>query len=201
MPSISRRQITPSNFSDSVHPLLQRVFSARGIQGDDELDYHLTSLLPPQTLKGLSEAVTLLKASVEQQQAVLIVGDFDADGATSCALAMLVLRAMGLQKVEFLVPNRFEYGYGLTPEIVEVAKDFKPDLIITVDNGIASVDGVARAKQLGINVVVTDHHLPPDELPDADAIVNPNQQGCEFPSKHLAGVGVIFYLLSALRAE
>jgi single-stranded-DNA-specific exonuclease len=199
MPTISRRHQSPSQFSGAVHPLLQRIFSARGVTADHDIDYRLKNLLSPNTLKGLPEAVALLMTAFQEQQRVLIVGDFDADGATSCALSILVLRAMGLQQVDFLVPNRFEYGYGLTPEIVGVAKDYQPDLIVTVDNGIASVAGVARAKTLGIKVLITDHHLPPENLPDADAIVNPNQQGCEFPSKHLAGVGVIFYLLSVLR--
>ncbi|MFT5420466.1 MAG: single-stranded-DNA-specific exonuclease [Candidatus Endobugula sp.] len=201
MPTISRRQCDPSQFSDAVHPLLQRIFSARGVHADHEIDYRLNNLLPPSTLKGLPEATELLMAAVQEQQRVLIVGDFDADGATSCALSLLALRAMGLQQVDFLVPNRFEYGYGLTPEIVQVAQDYHPDLIVTVDNGIASVDGVAKAKALGIKVLITDHHLPPENLPNADAIINPNQQGCEFPSKNLAGVGVIFYLLSVLRSS
>lgn len=200
MPKLARREPIPHQFSNAVHPLLQRVFSARGVISDSELDYQLKNLLPPSSLKGLPEAVSLLSDAVQQQKNVLIVGDFDADGATSCALSILALRAMGLQTIDFLVPNRFEYGYGLTPEIVDVASAYHPDLIVTVDNGIASVDGVARANALGIKVLVTDHHLPPSTLPDADAIVNPNQQGCTFPSKHLAGVGVIFYVLSALRS-
>lgn len=200
MLSISRRQPQPCRFSDQVHPLLQRVFAARGAISDDHIDYRLNALLPPDTLKGLPEAVALLITAAEQQQRILIVGDFDADGATGCALSVLALRAMGLPHVDFLVPNRFEYGYGLSEEIVEVAKTYHPDIIITVDNGIASVAGVAKAKALGINVLVTDHHLPPDILPAADAIVNPNQPGCPFPSKNLAGVGVMFYLLSALRS-
>lgn len=191
----------PSDFSASVSPLLQRIYRARGASSDSDVDYHLQSLEKPTSLKHLSEAVDLLVTAIREQQRVLIVGDFDADGATSCALSILALRAMGLHHVDFLVPNRFEYGYGLTPEIVDVAKTYQPDLIVTVDNGIASVDGVAHAKSLGFNVIVTDHHLPPTVLPIADAIVNPNQQGCEFPSKNLAGVGVIFYLLSALRSR
>jgi single-stranded-DNA-specific exonuclease len=190
-----------SDFSESVSPLLQRIYRARGASTDSDVDYNLQSLEKPTSLKHLSEAVALLVTAIREQQRVLIVGDFDADGATSCALSILALRAMGLQHVDFLVPNRFEYGYGLTPEIVDVAKTYQPDLIVTVDNGIASVDGVAHAKSLGFNVIVTDHHLPPTVLPIADAIVNPNQQGCEFPSKNLAGVGVIFYLLSALRSR
>jgi single-stranded-DNA-specific exonuclease len=189
------------NFSEAVSPLLQRIYSSRKAYCDDDIDYQLKNIEQPHSLKGLSEAIDLLVTAVRQQQRVLIVGDFDADGATSCALSILVLNAMGLKQVNFLVPNRFEYGYGLTPEIVDVAKEYQPDLIITVDNGIASVDGVAHAKSLGFKVIVTDHHLPPKILPAADGIVNPNQQGCEFPSKNLAGVGVIFYLLSALRGR
>ena len=201
MPTISRRTLSPSQFSDSVHPLLQRIYSARGAGDDRAIDYRLKNILPPNTLKGLPEATALLLTALQEQQRVLVVGDFDADGATSCALSILALRAMGLQSIDFLVPNRFEYGYGLTPEIVDVALTYKPDLIVTVDNGIASVAGVAKAKALGIKVLVTDHHLPPAVLPNADAIVNPNQHGCQFPSKNLAGVGVIFYVLSALRRE
>jgi single-stranded-DNA-specific exonuclease len=199
MPILSRRESKLHQLSSAIHPLLQRVFSSRGVVEDSELNYQLKNLLPPSLLKGLPDAINLLSTAVVQQQKVMVVGDFDADGATSCALSILALRAMGLQQVDFLVPNRFEYGYGLTPEIVEVANQYQPHLIVTVDNGIASVEGVAKAKSLGIKVLVTDHHLPPEQLPDADAIVNPNQQGCEFPSKNLAGVGVIFYVLTALR--
>jgi len=189
------------NFSELVSPLLQRIYSARNACCDGDVDYRLKNIEQPYSLKGLIDATDLLVLAMREQQRVLIVGDFDADGATSCALSILALKAMGLQQVNFLVPNRFEYGYGLTPEIVDVAKEYQPDLIVTVDNGIASVDGVAHAKSLGFKVIVTDHHLPPNVLPAADAIVNPNQQGCEFPSKNLAGVGVIFYLLSALRSR
>jgi single-stranded-DNA-specific exonuclease len=190
-----------SQFDDETPPLLQRIYAARGAFSNEDIDYRLQHLANPSNLKGLSEAIDILVDVIKHQQRVLIVGDFDADGATSCALSILALRAMGLRQVDFLVPNRFEYGYGLTPEIVDVAKDHSPDLIITVDNGIASIDGVAHAKSLGIKVIVTDHHLPPAELPIADAIVNPNQEGCSFPSKNLAGVGVIFYLLSRLRSK
>lgn len=190
-----------TGFSSSVSPLLKRIYAARNAHTDKDIDYQLLNMAKPQSLKGLAEAIDVLTAAITQQQRVLIVGDFDADGATSCALSILALRAMGLQNIDFLVPNRFEYGYGLTPEIVEVAQSYQPDLIITVDNGIASIDGVAKANDLGIGVIVTDHHLPGNELPAAKAIVNPNQQHCEFPSKNLAGVGVIFYLLSALRSH
>ena len=198
---IKRRSIEQSTqFDESLHPLLQRIYSARGIQHARELEYQFAHLLKP-TFKGLPEAVSLLAEAVVAQAKIIIVGDFDADGATSSALGVLALRAMGLASVDFLVPNRFEYGYGLTPEIVAVAAAQHPDLIITVDNGISSIEGVAVARELGITVIVTDHHLPGSELPDADAIVNPNQPGCEFPSKNLAGVGVIFYVMNALRAE
>lgn len=200
---IKRRSLpeTPSQFSDALHPLLQRVYSARGALTDQQIAIDMSQLLKPHALKGLQPALALLVEALQQQQRILIVGDFDADGATSSALAVLALRALGAGQVDFLVPNRFEFGYGLTPEIVEVAKGFNPDLIITVDNGISSIEGVAQANRAGIKVLVTDHHLPGCQLPDAAAIVNPNQPGCEFGSKNLAGVGVIFYLMSALRTE
>lgn len=199
--SICRRErIQPSFPGSDLPELLQRIYAARGVVRAEELQHQLAHLHKPH-FKGLTEAVNLLADAVVAQANILIVGDFDADGATSCALAVLALRAMGLASVDFLVPNRFEYGYGLTPEIVAVAAAQHPDLIITVDNGISSVEGVRAARELGIAVVVTDHHLPGVELPEADAIVNPNQSGCEFPSKNLAGVGVIFYVMNALRAE
>ncbi len=197
---IKRRPRAENLFSDSLPPLLQQIYSARGVSSDKEIQTDLSGLLTPQSLKGLPEAIELLLTALEQQQRLLIVGDFDADGATSSALAVLALTAMGAESVNFLVPNRFEYGYGLTPEIVEVAKQFSPDLIITVDNGISSIDGVNTANDAGIKVLVTDHHLPGKTLPAAAAIINPNQPGCEFESKNLAGVGVIFYLMTALRA-
>ena len=208
MPIVCQREVRTalevSAFSADIPPLLQRIYAARGACTDHDVDYRLQHLVKPLGLKGLDKAVAILVAAIEQQSRVLIVGDFDADGATSCALSILALTAMGLKQVDYLVPNRFDYGYGLTPEIVDVAVDVtkmqRPDVIITVDNGIASIDGVAYAKSLGIQVIVTDHHLPPDVLPNADAIVNPNQLECEFPSKSLAGVGVIFYVLSALRS-
>ncbi|MDG1938832.1 MAG: single-stranded-DNA-specific exonuclease RecJ [Pseudomonadales bacterium] len=159
----------------------------------------MPSLLPPSQLMGIDAAADLIVAAIESNARILIVGDFDADGATSCALAIRAFEAMGHSDVRFIVPNRFEYGYGLTPEIVELAKPQNPSLIITVDNGISSVDGVAAARAAGIDVLVTDHHLPGEQLPDANVIVNPNQHGCKFPSKALAGVGVIFYVMSAVR--
>jgi single-stranded-DNA-specific exonuclease len=171
-----RAPVLPVEFQTAIHPLLQRIYSARGVQHERELQYQLANLHKP-NFKGMAEAVSLLADAVVAQAKIIIVGDFDADGATSSALAVLALRSMGLPHVDFLVPNRFEYGYGLTPEIVAVAREF------------------------GIAVIVTDHHLPGAYLPNADAIVNPNQPGCEFPSKNLAGVGVIFYVMNALRAE
>lgn len=199
--TIRRREFTQlCQFAQPIHPLLQRIYSARGVLDERELQYQLAHLHKP-GFKGLSEAVSLLADAVVAQAKILIVGDFDADGATSSALAVLALRAMGLPNVDFLVPNRFEYGYGLTPEIVAVAAAQHPDIILTVDNGISSIEGVNAAHELGIVVIVTDHHLPGAYLPDADAIVNPNQPGCEFPSKNLAGVGVIFYVMNALRGE
>ena len=189
------------DFADQLDPLLQRIYQSRGIDSQASLDRRLNCLPEPQSMTGLDAATQRLVTAAKKQQSVLIVGDFDADGATSSALMVLGLRAMGFQSVDFLVPNRFDYGYGLTPEIVDLASEKSPDLIITVDNGISSVEGVARANKLAIEVIVTDHHLPGTQLPDAVAIVNPNQQGCDFPSKNLAGVGVAFYLLIALRTE
>jgi single-stranded-DNA-specific exonuclease len=198
---IRRRIIEQSaHFEQKIHPLLHRIYSARGIQHERELQYQLAQLHKP-NFKGLQDAVSILADAVVAGAKIIIIGDFDADGATSSALAVLALRAMGATNVDFLVPNRFEYGYGLTPEIVAVAAAQQPDVIVTVDNGISSIEGVKAARDLGIAVVVTDHHLAGGELPDADAIVNPNQPGCEFPSKNLAGVGVIFYVMNALRGE
>ncbi len=166
-----------------------------------ELDRSLKVLTPYMSMKGMDEGVQIIADAVTEQRRMLIVGDFDCDGATSSALGLLALRAMGAASVEFLVPNRFEYGYGLSPEIVEVAAQYQPDVLITVDNGISSVSGVQAAKDKGMKVVVTDHHLAGAELPAADALINPNQPGCDFPSKSLCGVGVIFYVMSALRRE
>ncbi len=185
----------------NLPPLLTRLYAARGVQSLVELDKGLARLLPYRQLKGIEAAVELLVQALEQGQRMLIVGDFDADGATASTVGMLGLRMLGAAHVDYLVPNRFEYGYGLTPEIVAVALQRQPQLLITVDNGISSVEGVAAAKAAGLKVLVTDHHLPGAELPAADAIVNPNQLGCEFPSKAMAGVGVIFYVLLALRAR
>ena len=188
-------------FLGELPPLLTRLYAARGVQSEAELDKSLARLIPFQQLKGIDAAVDLLVTALQQRQRILIVGDFDADGATASTVGTLGLRLLGAAHVDYLVPNRFEFGYGLTPEIVAVALQREPQLLITVDNGISSVEGVAAAKAAGLKVLVTDHHLPGDELPAADAIVNPNQPGCEFPSKALAGVGVIFYVLMALRAR
>jgi single-stranded-DNA-specific exonuclease len=190
-----------ANFSEATSPLLQRIYQTRGVSCDADLSLQLSKLPSPKLMHGLDTAVEYLVDVLHTQQKIVIVGDFDADGATSSALMVLALTAMGYQSVEFLVPNRFDYGYGLTPEIVELAQQKKPQLIITVDNGISSIEGVDFANKLGIKVIVTDHHLPGAKLPNAAAIVNPNQPGCEFPCKNLAGVAVAFYLLSALRAK
>jgi single-stranded-DNA-specific exonuclease len=179
---------------------LARALAARGVASAGELEPPLGEMHPPALLGQCQRAASLLADAIEQRQRLLIVADYDCDGATACALAVRGLRAMGAQ-VDFLVPNRFEYGYGLTPELVDLASQRDPDWIITVDNGVASVEGVERANELGIGVVITDHHLPGERLPAARAIVNPNQPGCAFPSKNLAGVGVMFYVLAALRAE
>ncbi len=182
-----------------VHPVLARVFAARGIETPDELDADLASLPPFASLKGIGAASARLADAIARREKIVIVADYDADGATACAVGVRGLAAMGAD-VDFLVPNRFEHGYGLTPEIVVQAAAMAPRLIVTVDNGIASHDGVAHAASLGIEVLITDHHLPAATLPAPALIVNPNQPGCEFPGKHLAGVGVMFYVLLATRA-
>lgn len=197
---IKQRQLPPHDLNlPNIPEVLKRIYAARGITDESQLDKQLQTLLPFNTLKGIGEACLRLEKALVEQQRILIIGDFDADGATSTALAVTALRAMGASCVEYLVPNRFEFGYGLTPSIVEVASKWNPDLIITVDNGIASFEGVETANQLNIDVLITDHHLPSDHLPKACAIVNPNQLGCAFPSKSIAGVGVIFYVMLALR--
>lgn len=187
-------------FTKPLHPVLARLYAARKVGGDLELERGLERLAPVDALHDIERATEILASAIEDRRRILVVGDFDADGATSSALAVRGLRLCGATEVEFLVPNRFEYGYGLTPEIVAVAARWQPDVLVTVDNGIASIEGVAAAKRLGMQVIVTDHHLPGAVLPAADAIVNPNQSGCRFPSKNLAGVGVIFYVMLALRA-
>ncbi|HEX2829498.1 MAG TPA: single-stranded-DNA-specific exonuclease RecJ [Burkholderiales bacterium] len=187
--------------ASGCHPLLARIYAARGVTAPDELDDAFTRLHAPETMMNLEEAARLLADAIEKRAKLTIVADYDADGATACAVGMRALRAFGAD-VAYLVPNRFEYGYGLTPEIARLAHErLRPDVLITVDNGIASLEGVAEANRLGMRVLVTDHHLPGESLPDAWCIVNPNQRGCGFPSKHLAGVGVMFYLMLALRKE
>ena len=183
-----------------VSPLMARLLAARGITEAVQLSANLSSLIPPQTLTHNPAMAKLLADAIAANKKILVIGDYDADGATATAVAVKGLRAFGAT-VDFLVPNRFEYGYGLTPEIVALAATQKPDVIITVDNGIASVDGVAAANSLGIQVLITDHHLPGQETPQAACIINPNQHGCTFASKNLAGVGVMFYGLLCLRAE
>jgi single-stranded-DNA-specific exonuclease len=183
-----------------VPELMAKLLAARGVQEASELEPALKNLINPDSLTNNKQMAVLLADAIAQQKSILVVGDYDADGATATAVAIRGLRAMGA-KVDFLVPNRFEYGYGLTPEIVALAQHSKPDIILTVDNGIASIDGVAYANSLGIQVLITDHHLPAEQTPAATCIVNPNQRLCTFVSKNLAGVGVMFYVLLALRAE
>ncbi|MEO5933575.1 MAG: single-stranded-DNA-specific exonuclease RecJ, partial [Duganella sp.] len=184
-----------------IHPVLARLYAARGLTDIKDLSSELTAMIPPSGLLHIDAAAIFLADAIAAGKRMVIVADYDCDGATACAVALRGLRAMGAN-IDFIVPNRFEYGYGLTPEIVELtAREKRPDIIITVDNGIASIDGVAEANRRGIEVVVTDHHLPADTLPAARVIVNPNQPECGFPSKHIAGVGVVFYVLLALRAE
>jgi single-stranded-DNA-specific exonuclease len=184
-----------------IHPVLARLYVGRGLLDQRELSSELGSMIAPAGLLHIDAAAVFLADAIAAQKKLVIVADYDCDGATACAVGLRGLRMLGA-RVDFIVPNRFEYGYGLTPEIVALAHAEKsPDVIITVDNGIASIDGVAEANRRGIEVVVTDHHLPADTLPAARVIVNPNQPDCGFPSKHLAGVGVMFYVLLAVRAE
>lgn len=194
-PESAKNNLTGQGFT----PLLARIFAARNITQPEQLDTSLKQLIPFTRLKNAVEMGNLLADAITARKKILVIADYDADGATACAVAMRGLNLFGAI-VDFIVPNRFEYGYGLTPEIVQLAAKHQPDILLTVDNGIASVEGVAEANRLGMQVLVTDHHLPGDALPDALCIVNPNQAGCDFPSKHLAGVGVMFYVLLALRA-
>ncbi|MDU0809783.1 MAG: single-stranded-DNA-specific exonuclease RecJ [Burkholderia sp.] len=182
------------------HPILARLYAARGVRSPNDIEITLNKLIPPTSLKGCTEAAALLADMIAKNRKLVVIADYDCDGATSCAVAVRGLRMLGA-KIDYLVPNRFEYGYGLTPEIVELASTWKPDLLITVDNGISSIAGVDAANTRGIDVLITDHHLPGNVLPKARVIVNPNQPGCEFPSKNISGVGVIFYVILALRAE
>ena len=198
---IQQREVTENPLLEGLDPLLRRVYASRDIRVPEQLLLDISVLLPPQSLKGIGQAVDLLYSMLKSQGRILIVSDFDADGATSCALAIRALSGMGFLHVDYIVPDRFAYGYGLSPAIVAMANERAPDLIITVDNGISSHEGVKTAHEFGIKVLITDHHLPGAHLPEADAIVNPNQPDCQFVSKALAGVGVVFYLMLALRAQ
>ena len=201
-PTIIERPVDALSTSlASLHPVIARIYAGRGVSELSELDKGLETLLPDGAMLGIDAGVARLVTALQQQDSILIVGDFDCDGATSTTTALLALRAFGFNQVDYLVPNRFEYGYGLSPEIVDVAQQKRPDLIITVDNGISSIEGVDRANALGIDVIVTDHHLPGSVLPNAVAIINPNQTGCQFVAKSTCGAGVIFYLLIALRRK
>jgi single-stranded-DNA-specific exonuclease len=203
IPALKTRSSTPSASlaGSDIADILKRLYANRGVRDAADIDLALKHLHPPQKLRGIADAAALLADAIEGEARVMVIGDFDADGATSVALAVSVLRQLGLKEVSYLVPNRFEFGYGLSPEIVALAANSEPDLIVTVDNGISSHAGVMTAQGFGMSVLITDHHLPGDDLPQADVIVNPNQPGCQFPSKALAGVGVMFYVLTALRAE
>jgi len=208
MKSIVRReQVNDTHLPDDLDPIIKQVYACRGVMSAQQLDLSVANLQGlnvengnKQSLKGLDDACALLHQALVNKSNIVIVGDFDADGATSTALMMIALNLMGSTNHSFLVPNRFEYGYGLTPEIVDIAANQGAEMLVTVDNGISCVAGVNHAKSLGLQVIVTDHHLPGHELPNADAIVNPNQEGCPFPSKSLAGVGVAFYVMLALRS-
>ncbi|MFP6780169.1 MAG: DHH family phosphoesterase, partial [Gammaproteobacteria bacterium] len=194
-----RREV-PSGLSlpANTHPVLQRVLAARGVRGAQDIDTSLSGLLRTDSLAGIDAATALLEEAIEKRKKIVVVADFDCDGATSCAVVLRALLAMGATDVDYIVPNRFEYGYGLTPAIVELAAQRSPDLLLTVDNGISSVEGVECSRRLNIDVLITDHHLPGPVLPNANAIVNPNVPGDNFPSKALAGVGVVFYVMLAL---
>ena len=197
---VRRTNVDDSHLPITIPPILKQLYARRGADHSG-CELSLSKLLRPDAMMGLSDAAKIIADGIIAKKSILIVGDFDADGATSTSVCLLALRMMGAQKIDYLIPNRFDFGYGLSPEIVAVAQSKGAELLITVDNGISSIDGVASAKALGMQVVVTDHHLPGKTLPLADAIVNPNQHGCEFASKSIAGVGVAFYLMSALRSE
>ena len=197
----ARAEIVERLAGEGVPPLLARIYAARGVTSARDLVSEFEQLAAPDSMQNLRTMAGLLAAAIASRRKLLIVADYDADGATACAVGVRALRAFGAD-VGYLVPNRFEYGYGLTPEIVRLAQtQSRPDILITVDNGIASFEGVEEANRLGMQVLITDHHLPAEQLPDAACIINPNQPGCTFPSKHLAGVGVMFYLMLALRSE
>jgi len=197
---IRRRTVPDHRLPPALHPVLQRVYAARGLVDPDDIGVDLSQMLPPESLLGLARAVEIVASAIGQQHKIVIAGDYDADGATGVALGVLGLRALGAAAVDYVVPHRVTMGYGLSPALARTAHAMQAQVLITVDNGIASVSGVAEARALGMQVVVTDHHLPGPVLPEADALINPNQPGCGFPSKSLAGVGVMFYLLAALRA-
>ncbi|WP_286267746.1 single-stranded-DNA-specific exonuclease RecJ [Thalassotalea atypica] len=196
---IRRPLVDDNNLPNTLHPIIKQIYARRGIKNEDELSLNLPKLLPLELLSGLKEGCEILFDAFAQQKKIFVVGDFDADGATSTALMMEALTLLGSTNHHFIVPNRFEYGYGLTPEIVDIAHARGAELIITVDNGISCIAGVTTAKALGLQVIVTDHHLQGEQLPPADAIINPNQHVCNFPSKALAGVGVAFYFMMAFR--
>ena len=196
---IRRDQVNDEHLPATLHPIVRQIYARRGVTSKDQLELTASHLCAVDTLKGLPEACALLYKALKDKKNITVIGDFDADGATSTALMMEALRMLGSTNHHFLVPNRFKYGYGLTPEIVDIAASQGAQVLVTVDNGISCIAGVKRAKELGLQVVVTDHHLPGAETPPADAIVNPNQRGCNFASKSLAGVGVAFYFMLALR--
>jgi single-stranded-DNA-specific exonuclease len=197
--AIVRASKGPLHTLGSLPPLLRRIYAHRGIGAPNELDLSLGQLPDPQLLSGMATMTEILVDAILSDQRILVIGDYDADGATATAVALLGLQSLGLRHIDYLVPNRFEYGYGLTPEIVSLAMERSPDILLTVDNGISSHEGVAAARRAGIKVLITDHHLPGEALPAADAIVNPNLAGDPFPSKALSGVGVLFYVLLGLR--
>jgi single-stranded-DNA-specific exonuclease len=198
---VPRQRVDDSHLPASLPPKIRQIYASRGISTSAEIQKHTSGLAHFQSLKQSDRAASILASAIQQKKHIVIVGDFDADGATSTALCMLALKAMGSERHSYLVPNRFEFGYGLSPQIVDIAAQNAADVILTVDNGIACFDGVEQAKKQGITVIISDHHLAADRLPVADAIVNPNQPDCGFPSKHLAGVGVAFYLMLALRNQ
>ena len=196
---VRRAKVDDNHLPDNIHPLIKQIYASRGIESATELELNVSQLCAVERLKGINLGCQVLHQALLDNKNIAIIGDFDADGATSTALMMEALRLFCSDNYQFIVPNRFLYGYGLTPEIVEIAAEKGAELLITVDNGISCVAGVAKAKSLGLGVIVTDHHLPGMTLPDADAIINPNQVGCDFPSKSLAGVGVAFYFMMAMR--
>jgi single-stranded-DNA-specific exonuclease len=196
---VRRTAVNDEHLPAQLHPIIKQIYAARGVTSADQLELTANNLCAVDSLKGLPEACQILHQSLVAKMRITIIGDFDADGATSTALMMQALTLLGSNNHHFIVPNRFKYGYGLTPEIVDIAAAQGAQVLVTVDNGISCVAGVERAKDLGLKVVVTDHHLPGATLPPADAIVNPNQHGCTFASKSLAGVGVAFYFILALR--